>query len=237
MPEALSITASSVDPGLLVPSLVDPARRVAEQLHRLPPQGPLPPPRAVRRTSPGASSPSRRRPRRWPAASTTCSATCIAWTPPASSASRSSPGGRMPRASRFPPRSSPRTCKFSLPYRALFTQVLRPDTANRLVDALAVLLVRLHNVGLLLGRRLAVEHALPPRRRRLRRVPRRRRDRRAPRGRPHARPARARPRHRPHQHRRRDHGSRGRRASRGRGRCPRDRRRHHVRRTTRCGAR
>ena len=34
---------------------------------------------------------------------------------------------------------------------------------------------------LLLGRRVAVEHAVPPRRRRLRRVPRRRRDRRAPR--------------------------------------------------------
>ena len=41
--------------------------------------------------------------------------------------------------------------RFSLPYRALFTQVLRPDTANRLVDALAVLLVRLHNVGFFWG--------------------------------------------------------------------------------------
>ena len=41
--------------------------------------------------------------------------------------------------------------KFSLPYRALFTQVLRPDTANRLVDALAVLLVRLHNIGFFWG--------------------------------------------------------------------------------------
>ncbi|WP_460772208.1 DUF4032 domain-containing protein [Microbacterium sp. GXF7504] len=41
--------------------------------------------------------------------------------------------------------------KFSLPYRALFTQVLRPDTASRLVDALAVLLVRLHNVGFFWG--------------------------------------------------------------------------------------
>ncbi|KAA9131115.1 DUF4032 domain-containing protein [Microbacterium caowuchunii] len=41
--------------------------------------------------------------------------------------------------------------KFSLPYRALFTQVLRPDTAARLVDALAVLLVRLHNVGFFWG--------------------------------------------------------------------------------------
>ncbi len=41
--------------------------------------------------------------------------------------------------------------KFSLPYRALFTQVLRPDTAGRLVDALAALLVRLHNVGFFWG--------------------------------------------------------------------------------------
>ncbi|NYF17535.1 hypothetical protein HDC37_002380 [Microbacterium sp. AK009] len=41
--------------------------------------------------------------------------------------------------------------RFSLPYRALFTQVLRPDTATRLVDALALLLVRLHNVGFFWG--------------------------------------------------------------------------------------
>ncbi|MGX9348111.1 DUF4032 domain-containing protein [Microbacterium sp. KNMS] len=37
--------------------------------------------------------------------------------------------------------------KFSMPYRALFTQTLRPDTATRLVDALALLLVRVHKVG------------------------------------------------------------------------------------------
>ncbi|MBP6997199.1 MAG: DUF4032 domain-containing protein [Phycicoccus sp.] len=37
--------------------------------------------------------------------------------------------------------------KFSLPYRALFSQSLRPDTATRLIDALAVLLVRLHLAG------------------------------------------------------------------------------------------
>ena len=41
--------------------------------------------------------------------------------------------------------------RFSLPYRALFTQVLRPDTATRLVDALAVLLVRLHTAGFFWG--------------------------------------------------------------------------------------
>jgi hypothetical protein len=37
--------------------------------------------------------------------------------------------------------------QFSLPYRALFSQTLRPGTETRLVDALAVLLVRLHLAG------------------------------------------------------------------------------------------
>ncbi|MDR6867561.1 hypothetical protein J2Y69_002165 [Microbacterium resistens] len=41
--------------------------------------------------------------------------------------------------------------RFSMPYRALFTRVLRPDTATRLVDALALLLVSLHNVGFFWG--------------------------------------------------------------------------------------
>ncbi|MGO2660565.1 DUF4032 domain-containing protein [Mycetocola reblochoni] len=44
-----------------------------------------------------------------------------------------------------------RHLKFSLPYRALFSQQLRPDTATRLVDALALLLVRLHIAGFFWG--------------------------------------------------------------------------------------
>jgi hypothetical protein len=44
-----------------------------------------------------------------------------------------------------------RHLKFSLPYRALYSQALRPDTATRLVDALALLLVRVHMVGLFWG--------------------------------------------------------------------------------------
>ena len=44
-----------------------------------------------------------------------------------------------------------RHLKFSLPYRALYSQALRPDTANRLVDALAVLLARLHIIGFFWG--------------------------------------------------------------------------------------
>ncbi|PLS30604.1 LPS kinase [Bifidobacterium margollesii] len=41
--------------------------------------------------------------------------------------------------------------KFSLPYRALFARNLRDDTADRLIDALAVLLVRLHLIGFYWG--------------------------------------------------------------------------------------
>ncbi|WP_442893254.1 DUF4032 domain-containing protein [Aquipuribacter sp. SD81] len=44
-----------------------------------------------------------------------------------------------------------RHLQFSLPYRALFSQTLRPDTATRLIDALAVLLVRLHLQGFYWG--------------------------------------------------------------------------------------
>ncbi len=44
-----------------------------------------------------------------------------------------------------------RHLKFSLPYRALYSQTLRPETATRLVDALALLLVRLHVIGFFWG--------------------------------------------------------------------------------------
>lgn len=40
---------------------------------------------------------------------------------------------------------------YSLPYRALFSQYMRPETASRLIDALAVLLVRLHLLGFYWG--------------------------------------------------------------------------------------
>jgi uncharacterized protein DUF4032/lipopolysaccharide kinase (Kdo/WaaP) family protein len=44
-----------------------------------------------------------------------------------------------------------RHLQFSLPYRALFSSTLRPDTANRLLDALSVLLVRMHTAGFYWG--------------------------------------------------------------------------------------
>ena len=40
-----------------------------------------------------------------------------------------------------------RHLQFSLPYRAMISQTLQPETAMRLVDALAVLLVKVHLVG------------------------------------------------------------------------------------------
>ncbi len=44
-----------------------------------------------------------------------------------------------------------RHLQYSLPYRALYSQTLRPSTAKRAVDALAVLLVRLHLTGFYWG--------------------------------------------------------------------------------------
>ena len=41
--------------------------------------------------------------------------------------------------------------RFSLPYRVLFSRYLAPETATRLIDALAVLLVRLHLTGFYWG--------------------------------------------------------------------------------------
>ncbi|MHB1064366.1 MAG: DUF4032 domain-containing protein [Georgenia sp.] len=41
--------------------------------------------------------------------------------------------------------------QYSLPYRALFSQYMRPETADRLIDALSVLLVRLHLSGFYWG--------------------------------------------------------------------------------------
>ena len=51
----------------------------------------------------------------------------------------------------LPPALVTRHLKFSLPYRALFSQTLRPDTATRLADALALLLVQLHVTGFFWG--------------------------------------------------------------------------------------
>lgn len=44
-----------------------------------------------------------------------------------------------------------RHLKFSMPFRALYSTTLRPETLTRLIDALALLLVRLHNIGFFWG--------------------------------------------------------------------------------------
>ena len=66
---------------------------------------------------------------------------------PASSPSASSRAARLPDGSPLDACLLTRHLQFSLPYRALFSQTLRPDTAVRLMDALALLLVRLHLDG------------------------------------------------------------------------------------------
>jgi hypothetical protein len=44
-----------------------------------------------------------------------------------------------------------RHLKFSMPFRALYSSTLRPETTQRLVDSLALLLVKLHNIGFFWG--------------------------------------------------------------------------------------
>lgn len=51
----------------------------------------------------------------------------------------------------LPPALVTRHLKFSLPYRAVFSHTLRPETARRLADALALLLVKLHLDGFFWG--------------------------------------------------------------------------------------
>jgi hypothetical protein len=56
-------------------------------------------------------------------------------------------GRTTPDGEELDPALVTRHLQFSLPYRALFSSTLRPDTAGRLLDALALLLVQLHLVG------------------------------------------------------------------------------------------
>lgn len=60
-------------------------------------------------------------------------------------------GRRAHDGDELPPVLITRHLRFSLPYRALFSQQLRTGTATRLVDALALLLVRLHIDGFFWG--------------------------------------------------------------------------------------
>ena len=89
-------------------------------------------------------------------------------------------GGRRRRASaaRAPSRCCSRaTSSTRCRTGSCSTRAVLPAPLDLLLDAFAELLVRLHLAGLLLGRLLALEHALPPRRGTAVRVPRRRGDR------------------------------------------------------------
>ena len=60
-------------------------------------------------------------------------------------------GREAPDGTPLEPALVTRHLQFSLPYRALFSQTLRPETANRLLDALSLLLARLHSEGFFWG--------------------------------------------------------------------------------------
>ena len=151
-PQRLQITAASPDPALLLdlPWHIPLEDWPAENARRPPPRH-LAAHRAVRQACPAGSSPSRRSARRSRTASTSCCASCAASTCPSVEpvgviTGRADPDGEPLEAVLITEH-----LQFSLPYRALFSQSLRPDTATRLIDALAVLLVRLHLVGFYWG--------------------------------------------------------------------------------------
>lgn len=60
-------------------------------------------------------------------------------------------GRRTPTGEELTPALVTEHLQFSLPYRAVFSQSMRPETATRLIDSLAVLLVRLHLLGFYWG--------------------------------------------------------------------------------------
>ena len=185
----LQITAASPDPALLDLPVGRPARGVARRRPRRPAPRHLAAHRALRQACPAASSRSRRSARPSPTASTSCCASSAASTCPASSPSGSSPGaqGARRRAARGRAHHRAPAVLAALP------RAVQPDAAARHRDP-----AHRRPRGapgapaprrLLLGRRVAVQHAVPPRRRDVRRLPRRRRDRRPARP-AHRRPAR-----------------------------------------------
>ncbi len=90
------------------------------------------------------STPSRRRSRRSPSASTACCATSSGWGCQRWSRRASSPGGSTTHGEELPAALLTQHLRFSLPYRSLFSHGLSADNLPSLVDAMVVLLVRLH---------------------------------------------------------------------------------------------
>ena len=178
---ALHFVATPARPGARLPALGHPARGVGRPVPR------ARSPAASRATSSGSSAPAPRhdvrrqgdaRPR-WRTGSTACSATsaasaCRSVVPQCVVTGRETPDGEP-----LPAMLVTRHLQFSLPYRWLFSHGL--DAAEAAVaDRRAGGAAGPAAPGeLLLGRRVAVQRAVPAQRRRLRGVPRRRRDRRA----------------------------------------------------------
>ena len=129
------------------PAVVDPAGGVARGPARGPAPRHLAAHRPLRQGLRPRSSRSRRSRTTWPAASTTCCGCCRSWTSPASSpfgviSGRTDAGRRGAR--RLPADPAPAVL-------AALPRAVQPDAAarhrQRLIDALAVLLVRLHLTG------------------------------------------------------------------------------------------
>ena len=120
---------------------------------------------------------------------------------------RSSPTGRPTTGEPLDPVLITRHLQFSLPYRALFSHTLRPETMSRLLDALAALMVRMHLTGFFWGDCSLSNTLFRRDAGRVRRLPGGRRDRRAA---PRAlqRSARRGPGDRPGEHLRRGAGPR-----------------------------
>ena len=201
-------------PGAARPAVGRPARGLAGRPPGRPAPRHLAARRALRPARPAGSSRSRRSARRSPTASTSCCACCAGSTCPCGRAGRRRHRPRRPR--RRAPRG--RAGHPAPAVLAALPRAVQPDPAARhrapgCVDALAVLLVRLHLTGFFWGDVLAVEHAVPPGRRRVRRLPGRRRDRRPARRSSRDGQRELRPRARADQHRRRADGPRGRRAA------------------------
>ena len=141
---ALHVVASRPDPALLHAALVHAAGGVGRRARRPAPARPVPPrradhpaPRSRLRGQGDARSRSR-------SASTGCCATCSGWACPAVVPQGVVTGRTDAGGEELPAALLTEHLRFSLPYRSLFSHGLTADNLPSLVDALVVLLVRLH---------------------------------------------------------------------------------------------
>ena len=98
-----------------------------------------------------ASTPSRRPRTTSPSGSTGCCATSSGWGCRRSSRRASSPAARTSDGEELPAALITQHLQFSLPYRSLFSRGMTAEHVPTLIDAIVVLLVRLHLAGFYWG--------------------------------------------------------------------------------------